>query len=194
VSDSLKLPLRLVAVGFVAVIVQIAAVSQISILGVSADLIPLVVMSMGLLIGSLEGAVFGFTVGLFVDLALVQTLGVDSLVYIGVGYWSGRLRELRDPAHGLVPLALGGAATAVAQIGFALIEFLLGVDGPVSFLLVRQIVVTVLINTLIALPVFAAVRRALGPALPDDPRRRRRRAYTTGGLSPLQSSSMRRPA
>jgi hypothetical protein len=25
----------------------------------------------------------------------------------------------------------------------------------------------------------------LGPFLPDDPRRRRRRAYTTGGLSPL---------
>jgi hypothetical protein len=29
------------------------------------------------------------------------------------------------------------------------------------------------------------------PALPDDPRRRRRRAYTTGGLSPLQRPSER---
>ena len=27
--------------------------------------------------------------------------------------------------------------------------------------------------------------RVLAPLLPDDPRRRRRRAYTTGGLSPL---------
>ena len=35
------------------------------------------------------------------------------------------------------------------------------------------------------------VRRIIHPALPDDPRRRRRRAYTTGGLSPLQSSSKR---
>ena len=33
-------------------------------------------------------------------------------------------------------------------------------------------------------PVFALVRRVLAPALPEDPRRRRRRAYTTGGLSP----------
>jgi hypothetical protein len=31
----------------------------------------------------------------------------------------------------------------------------------------------------------AIVRRWLMPALPEDPRRRRRRAYTTGGLSPL---------
>ncbi len=38
---------------------------------------------------------------------------------------------------------------------------------------------------IIAIPVFALVRRWLSPALPDDPRRRRRRAYTTGGLSPL---------
>jgi hypothetical protein len=54
----------------------------------------------------------------------------------------------------------------------------------VSGLFVRQIVVTILVNTLIALPVYAAVRRWLLPVLPDDPRRRRRRASTTR-LSPL---------
>jgi hypothetical protein len=50
---------------------------------------------------------------------------------------------------------------------------------------------TILVNTLIALPVYALVRRIIRPALPDDPRRRRRRAYTTGGLSPLESRSQR---
>ena len=70
-------------------------------------------------------------------------------------------------------------------VGFGLTNFLLGIDAPVSFLLLRQIVVTVLLNALIALPVFALVRRWLTPVLPDDPRRRRRRAYTTGGLSPI---------
>jgi hypothetical protein len=88
-------------------------------------------------------------------------------------------------------MAVGAAATAFAGIGMTLIQFLLGVDAPVSLLLVQQIFITVLVNTLIALPVYAIVRRVLQPALPDDPRRRRRRAYTTGGLSPLQSSSAR---
>jgi len=41
---------------------------------------------------------------------LVQTLGITSLLYIAIGYWAGRLREVRDPAHGLVPLAAGAAA------------------------------------------------------------------------------------
>ncbi|MFZ1995199.1 MAG: hypothetical protein WAU75_13880, partial [Solirubrobacteraceae bacterium] len=72
-----------------------------------------------------------------------------------------------------------------------LIQFLLGVDAPVSLLLFQQIGITILVNTLISLPVYAAVRRIVQPALPDDPRRRRRRAYTTGGLSPLQSPSRR---
>ena len=30
----------------------------------------------------------------------MQTLGLTSLVLLRVGYCAGRLRELRDPAHG----------------------------------------------------------------------------------------------
>ena len=58
-------------------------------------------------------------------------------------------------------------------------------QAPVSLLLLREILLTVVLNTLIALPVYAIMRRALLPFLPEDPRRRRRRAYTTGGLSPI---------
>jgi rod shape-determining protein MreD len=186
-----RLVLRLVLLALGTVVIQEAAVSQISIFGISADLTPLMVMSVGLLAGSLTGAVMGFATGLLVDTVLVQTLGITSLLYIAIGYWAGRLRELRDPAHGLVPLAAGAAATAVAGIGMTLIQFLLGVDAPVSLLLFQQIFITILVNTLISLPVYAVVRRIIHPALPEDPRRRRRRAYTTGGLSPLQSPSKR---
>ncbi len=190
-TERVRLPLRLIALALVAVVLQEAAISQISVFGVSADLTPLVVMSVGLLAGSMAGSLMGFGTGLFVDLVLVQTLGVTSLLYIAIGYWSGRLRELRDPAHGLVPLALGAVATLFAGIGMALIQFLLGVSSPVSLLLLQQIFITMLVNTLIALPVYALVRRVIQPALPQDPRRRRRRAYSTGGLSPLQRPSDR---
>ncbi len=177
--------LRITLLCLVAALVQIAAVSQVPVFGVNADLTPLVVMSIGFLCGSIPGAIVGFGMGLFVDLALIQTLGVSSLIYLAVGYWSGRLRELRDPQAPLVPLALGAAMTAVALFGYSAIQFMLGVDAPVSFLLLRQIIVGVVVNTVIALPVYALVRRVIEPVLPEDPRRRRRRAYTTGGLSPL---------
>lgn len=177
--------LRVSLLGLVGGIVQLALVSQIAVFGVPADLSPLLAGAIGLLAGSIAGAVFGFSLGLFMDMALLQTLGVSSLVLIAVGYGAGRLRELRDPAHGLVPVAVGAAATAVGAIGFAVMQFLLGVEAPVSLLLVRQILLQIVLNTLLALPIYALVRKLLLPYLPDDPRRRRRRAYTTGGLSPL---------
>jgi rod shape-determining protein MreD len=184
-APSPQLVLRLVVLGLGTVLVQVAAVSQLDVLGTNADLTPLVIAAVGLLAGSIPGACFGFAAGLFVDLALVQTLGLSSLLYLAIGYGSGRLRELRDPQAALVPVAVGAGATAVATIGYSIMQFLLGIDAPVSFLLVREIFATILINALLALPVHAAVRRWLSPTLPEDPRRRRRRAYTTGGLSPL---------
>jgi rod shape-determining protein MreD len=182
---SSRAALRLALIGVVGVVLQLTAVSQVSLFGVQADLTPLLVASIGFLGGSVPGACFGFGVGLFMDTASLQTLGVESFVFTVVGYGAGRVRELRDPAHGLAPVAVGAAATAVSTVGFAVLQFLLGVDAPVSFLLLREILMTILLNTLLALPIYALCRRILLTFLPEDPRRRRRRAYTTGGLSPL---------
>ncbi len=176
---------RLAAIGLIGGLLQLAAVSQIAVLGVPADLGPLLAAFVGLLGGSLAGATFGFAFGLLIDVALLQTIGVTSLVLTGVGYAAGRLLELRDPAHGLVPLMVGGVATAVYAVAVSLIQFLLGVEAPVSVELLRQIVSTALITTLLALPVHAVVKRALLPVLPDQTRRRRRQ--TRPGLSPLIS-------
>lgn len=181
----IPLLLRIMALAVALVFVQVGVVSEVPVFGVTIDISPLVVAFVGLLCGSTLGAVTGFAVGLLVDLMLVQTLGVTSLVFTVIGYWSGRLRELRDPQAALTPLLVGASAAACALVGYSVIEFLLGVDAPVSFELLRQIVLGVVVDTLLALPLWLLVRRVLDPSLPDDPRRRRRRAYTTGGLSPL---------
>ena len=185
ISVTPQLLARLAALVVVTVLIQVAAVSQVQLFGTNADLLPLVVAAVGLLCGSLSGAIFGFAVGLFADTALVQTMGLSSLVYTVAGYGAGRLRELRDAQAAVIPMVVGAAATAIATLGFGLMNFMLGIDAPVSFLLLRQILATILLNAVISLPVFALVRRWLTPVLPEDPRRRRRRAYTTGGLSPL---------
>jgi rod shape-determining protein MreD len=176
---------RLAALGLFGGILQLAAVSQITIFGVPADVSPLLVVAVGLLAGSVAGATFGFCVGLFLDTALLQTLGVTSLVLTCLGYGAGRLRELRDPAHTLIPVPVGAVATVLFVLGFAFLQFMLGLDAPISLLFLRHAILVVLLNSLLALPVYALVRRVLEPFLPEDPRRRRRRAYTTGGLSPI---------
>jgi rod shape-determining protein MreD len=184
-SVSPQLILRLVLLGIAVVILQVAAVSQVVLFGATADLTPLAVAAVGLMCGSISGALFGFFVGLFFDAALVQTMGLTSFVCVLAGYGAGRLRELRDPQATVIPMVVGAVATAITTFGYGLMNFMLGIDAPVSFLLLRVILATIVFNALIAVPIFALVRRWLGPSLPDDPRRRRRRAYTTGGLSPL---------
>jgi rod shape-determining protein MreD len=180
-----QLVLRIAVLCIGVVVLQVAAVSQVVIFGAGADLTPLVVAAVGLMCGSISGAIFGFCVGFLFDAALVQTMGLTSFVCIVAGYGAGRLRELRDPQGVVVPMAVGAVATAITTFGYGLLNFMLGIDAPVSFLLLRVILATIVFNAIIAIPVFALVRRWLAPALPDDPRRRRRRAYTTGGLSPL---------
>jgi rod shape-determining protein MreD len=185
IRSSNSLYARIAVLSVIVVFVQTGVVSEVPVFGVRVDLAPLVVAFIGYLSGSTTGALAGFSVGLLVDLTLVQTLGVSSLIFTLIGYWAGRLRELRDPQGALIALLVGAAAATVSMVGYSLIEFLLGVDAPVSWDLLRQIVLGVVVDTLVALPFWALVRRIIEPSLPDDPRRRRRRAYTTGGLSPL---------
>jgi rod shape-determining protein MreD len=193
-SDATRAVLwRLVVLALATAIVQSAAVSQVPILGTSADLGPLVVMAVGLLLGGMTGAVFGFCLGLFVDVAQMQTVGITSLMYVIVGYWSGRARELRDPGQPLVAVAVGAAAALTFTCGYSIIEFLLGNDAPVSWLLLRQIVATTIVGGLLALPVYAVVRWVLAPAVPERSRRARarRRAPATAATSPFSSARTR---
>jgi hypothetical protein len=98
-----------------------------------------------------------------------------ALVLTAVGYGVGRYSEVRNPAHGLIPIPVAAAATGAWVVAFAAVSFMLEIDAPVSALVLRDMIVTVFLNTLIALPVFALVRRVLRPVLVQDPNERRRR-------------------
>src|SRR3977135_2524589 len=137
-GETTHVGLRLAALGLGGVLLQIAGVWGIRYLGFTPDLSPLLVAAAGFLTGALPGAVFGFGVGIFVDLAFAQTLGISALVYALVGYGAGRVRELRAPEAPFTPLALGAAATAFATCGYSVLEFTLGITAPVSLLLLRD--------------------------------------------------------
>ena len=169
---------RLALLVLVTVVLQVAGVAPIRLLGGSPDIVPLAVAAVALYAGSICGAVTGFSMGLLVDLALGHYLGTTSLVLTTVGYAVGRFGELRDPAHGLIPIPVGAGATAGYVGGSTLVAFMLQIEAPVSVLVFREMLATVLLSALIAVPVFVAVRRLLGPALAVDPlaaRARRRR-------------------
>jgi rod shape-determining protein MreD len=168
-----------------AVVLQLSGFSQLSIFGGHIDLVVLVVAAVAYYAGSISGCAAGFTAGFLVDLMSGATMGVSSLVLTAVGYGVGRFREVRDPSHGLLPLAVGAAATGGFVVAFAAVSFMLDVGASVSPLVIRDAIVTTLLNVLLALPVFAGVRKLLRPVLRVDPLevgRRRRPPRETGPL------------
>ncbi len=205
-----RIALRIALIVIVAVILQVSFFSFISIFGATPYVVPVVVVALGLLGGGVVGAVCGFAAGLLMDSLLLQTLGVSSLVLLSIGYLAGRYREGFEIRSGIVPALLAGAFTMLAAAGFAAVELMLGVDAPVSLLVVREILVQGLLGGLLGFAVYPLVRWVLGPALVDyrpssrllgagrlrrraarrsrslehtAPRRRSRRAPAHGGVS-----------
>jgi rod shape-determining protein MreD len=176
---------RVGAIAFLAVILQLSGFGPMRFFGGHPDLVPLAVAAVAIYAGSVTGAATGFVTGLLLDLAVGATMGVSSLVLTAVGYGVGRYREVRDPAHGLMPIPVGAAATTAWVLAFAAVSFMLDVGASVSALVFRDMLVTILLNTALAIPVFALCRRVLRPALVVDPldlRRRRQAPRETGPL------------
>jgi rod shape-determining protein MreD len=168
-----------------AVVVQLSALSLIDIAGGHADLVVLAVAAVAYYAGSIPGSATGFAAGFLLDLLTGATMGASSLVLTAVGYGVGRYREVRDPSHGLLPIAVGAAATAAWVTAFAAVSLMLDIGARVSPLVIRDMVVTILLNALLALPVFTGCRKLLRPSLAVDPlevRRRRRPPREAGPL------------
>jgi rod shape-determining protein MreD len=168
-----------------AVVLQLSGLSQLGILGGHIDLVVLSVAAVAYYGGSVSGCAAGFAAGFLLDLMSGATMGVSSLVLTATGYGVGRFRELRDPSHGLLPMAVGAVATGGFVVAFAAVSFMLDVGASVSPLVIRDAIVTTLLNALLALPVFTGARKLLGPALRVDPLERRRRRQPPRETGPL---------
>lgn len=179
-----RILVRLALLVLVTALAQVACFSEMVILGTSPDVAILVVMSLGLLGGSLTGGVAGFSLGLLIDSLLLTLLGAFALTLLAAGYVAGRYREnVGPPTRGALPL-LGGGITLFGVLAFAAIQVGTGVDADVSTLVIRDAVLKTLIGAALAIPVFHLVKLLLRPALIDE-RRRARRPVTT---RPVESS------
>jgi rod shape-determining protein MreD len=176
---------RLVVLMILTVVIQVSGLESITLLGGTIDLIPLVVGAVALWGGSIAGAAVGFSCGLLLDLIVGQDVGASSLVLTAVGYFVGRYGEVNEPANALLPIPVGAATTAAYLIGTTIVSLMLSFDASLSVLAFRDMFLTLFLNTLVALPVFALVRRILRPVLKRDPLDRRRKRATAIESDPI---------
>lgn len=176
---------RVTGIVVATVLLQVSGVGSIELLGGNFDLIPIAIAAIAYCAGSVPGAVTGFAAGILLDLMIGREVGASALPLIALGYFVGRYRELRDPAHGLTPVAVVAASTAIYLVAVAAVAFMLGLDASISLLVVRDLILTVFLNSLLALPLFWLIGRTLRPSLHVDPfvrRRRRGRPIESGPI------------
>ena len=176
-----KIFARLAALALGGVLLQLSFFSRIELFHVSPDVLPALVVSLGLLGGTLTGAIAGFSIGFLVNCLLVEALGATSLVLLGIGYLAGLFRERFDFHSPLAAPLLCMTLTLFAELGFLAVQFLLGIDAPVSALIARDIVLKSVYAFFLGWPIYLGVRRVLRPALVEEPRVRRGRQPTVLG-------------
>jgi rod shape-determining protein MreD len=144
---------------FFAVVIQVAIVDSIGILGGSPDLVLVLLVAISLSEGSIFGAAAGFWAGLVLDVARLGTLGFTSLLLTLAGFWIGRYGETtgRDRAH--APLLSVAVVTVLYAVGSLILHYLLGEPASARVALVDVLPATVLLNLLLAFPVFSLTRR-----------------------------------
>jgi rod shape-determining protein MreD len=153
---------RAAAVVFVAAMLQIVIVSSLLVGGGAPDLLLVTVVALGLLRGSIAGAVFGFLGGLVVDVVTLDTLGITSLLLTLAGFWAGRYGETTGRDRWLAPVVAVGSVTLVAALFGAVLHFLLGDDVDVRHALFTSLAPAFVLNLLLALPVYRLVRATVG--------------------------------
>jgi len=166
---------RLVAIVIGGVILQLSFFSQVSLFHVSPDVLPALVVVLGLFGGSLTGAVCGFSVGFLLDCLLIAPLGGGSLVLLTTGYLAGLFRERFEIHSPLVPPLLCMGLTLFAELGFGAVELTLGVDAPISPLVLRDMLLKSIFAFFLGWAIYLLLRRLLRPALVEEPTVKRRR-------------------
>jgi rod shape-determining protein MreD len=154
--------LRALALVFVAALLQVVVVESVVVGGGAPDLLLVVVVALGLLRGSIPGAILGFAGGLVVDFATLGTLGVTSLVLTLGGFWAGRYGETSGRDRRLAPIVAVGAITLLAGAFGYVLYYLLDVEVVARHALVTALASAFVMNLILALPVHRLTRAIVG--------------------------------
>ncbi len=98
----------LVSMAFILIcfLLQSTLFTQFSIGGIAPNLLVIVTVSLGFLLGKKSGIAVGFVCGLMVDIFFGSILGLYTLIYMYVGYANGLFKKIIFPEDIKLPLGL----------------------------------------------------------------------------------------
>jgi rod shape-determining protein MreD len=133
-----------------AVALQSTLLTEVAILGVTPQLLFVVVMCLAYVEGAKAGVVLGFTGGLFLDLLLPESIvGLTALVYTMVGYAAGSVRTWLPSQSVWRPVVTIGITSVIAETTYALFAITMGQRWVSASATVKIIALVVAYNVLL---------------------------------------------
>lgn len=164
------IPYRIMVSVAAAVVLQLSLLADFSYEGARPEVVVLIVLAAGHILGPDDGLIVGFGAGLAYDVFLTTPLGYTTIVYLAAGYAMGRfVPPLRDVPWWVTAIALATASGLVMLFQGVLGE-LIGLDtlrGPG----IGTIMVVVALTNLVFAPAASALVRWSHRS--DRPQRRR---------------------
>ena len=157
-----RLPAILMMIG--AVLLQAGLAPYLSILGVTPNLILLVVVSIALGTGAEEGALAGFLGGLAFDLLGTGPVGVMTLVLTLTGFLAGLLHNELFTEGWRLPLTVLALAALLSETAYAALLLLFGSEFGFWSAFITKMLPGAIFDSVLALLVFPWSNRFLQPS------------------------------
>jgi rod shape-determining protein MreD len=163
--------LRIAVLVFVTAVLQVSAAPQLTPTDSTPDLMLILVVALAVHRGGETAAAAGFAGGLLIDSVTGGWMGLSSLLYVVAGWAVGRrARNDEDVMMGTagnaaVPLrseyGYAVLAAVAVQVGYAVLQGLLGQGLPLGFTVDHIIVPGVILTIALALPLLPLLQRLL---------------------------------
>jgi rod shape-determining protein MreD len=149
----------LLVVGFA---LQTTVLTRATLLGVTPQVLLVVILSLAFTDGERVGVVAGFFGGLLIDLRLEDPsalMGLTALIYIIVGYGVGSVRRFTTSESVWMPVFVVAVASAIVEASYAGLSIILGQQWVSLAFTAKAAGLVVLYNTLLTPFIFPVVRR-----------------------------------
>jgi rod shape-determining protein MreD len=152
--------LRYAIVVLSAVVIQYAVFTQFRISGVSADLLLVLAIAVGIHSGPERGAIVGFVCGLALDAMVVTPFGLGAMSYLVAGLIAGMLEAATIHSSRWLTVAIAAVSSAAGIVFFAVLGAVLGQANMLTGHLFTVLAVVATTTGLLILPVLRACRWA----------------------------------
>jgi rod shape-determining protein MreD len=164
--------LRVAGVVLAALVLQVSLFARFAYEGARPDVMILVAIAGGFVLGPDRGAAVGFAAGLAFDVVLTTPLGLTPLVFTLVGYAVGSVSNLVVRSSWWIVPAVAAGASAGGMVVYALVAEVFGEPALSGPPLTAIVVVVSAVNAVLAPVAVRAVRWAA-----VEPSDRRRHPY-----------------